>query len=99
MGDHVHGDLDKSLIRREIYERSAELRACYSTYLEHGSQAGRVNAQFTVIGDGSVGDAWVTGFDDALADCVCEVVATLLFLPSTGGTISVTYPFTFAPAP
>jgi hypothetical protein len=97
--DRVEGDLDRNIIRRAIHDHNAELQSCYSGYLERGSMAGRVNARFTIVHDGSVGDAWVTGFDDALADCVCEVVATMQFLPTRGGAITVTYPFTFAPAP
>lgn len=95
----VQGDLDRNIIRRAIHEHTAELQACYASYLERGTMAGRVNARFTIVHDGSVGDAWVTGFDDALADCVCEIVATMQFLPSRGAAITVTYPFSFAPAP
>jgi hypothetical protein len=98
-GDRVQGDLDRSIIRRAIHAHTVELQSCYASYLERGSRAGRVNARFTIVHDGSVGDAWVTGFDDALADCVCEVVATMQFLPSRGPAITVTYPLSFAPAP
>jgi hypothetical protein len=97
--DRVHGDLDRNLIRRAIGEHTREFQACYSRYLQRGTLAGRVNAQFTIMRDGSVGDAWVTGFDDELANCVCDVVATLQFLPTHGGAIRVTYPFSFTQDP
>jgi hypothetical protein len=97
-GDHVQGDLDRNLVRRAVADHAGELQACYASYLERGALAGRVNARFTIVGDGHVGDAWVTGFDDALANCVCEVVVTMQFLPTRGGAITVTYPFSFAPS-
>lgn len=93
----VHGDLDRTLVQRTIRAHTPELQRCYQQYLEHGSDSGRINARFTVVADGSVGEAEVTGFDDALASCVCEVVATMTFPPVAGATITIHYPFTFGP--
>jgi len=95
----VTGSLDKELIQRVIRAKHSELQQCYATYLERGTQAGRVVAQFTIVGEGRVGQAWVTVFDGALANCVCEVVAQMQFLSTRGRPITITYPFSFAPAP
>ena len=90
----VQGDLDRNLIRHTIHAHTAELSACYSTYLEHGALAGRLTARFTVAAGGGVADALVTGFDDALDTCVCDVLAQLTFVPGPA-PFTVVYPIVF----
>ena len=94
----THGDLDKNLLRHTIQAHRAELSACYAAYLERGDLAGRLTARFTVGGEGRVQDALVTGFDDELDTCVCNVFARLAFLPGPA-PFTVTYPIVFSPLP
>jgi len=87
----VLGDLDPTLVRHAFRDHAEDLRRCY-----RGTNSGQITAQFTIVPDGTVGKALVTGFDDAIAHCVCEVVAKMTFMP--GATIVVTYPIVFRPA-
>jgi outer membrane biosynthesis protein TonB len=94
--------LPSAVIRRIIHRRRPALRHCYERALAtKPTLAGRVHIRFVIGSTGDVVSAAVTtGLDPAVDACVANLLrATKFPLPSGGGVLIVTYPFTFAPPP
>ena len=94
----VAGSLDKSIIRRYIRRRLAQITYCYEKLLISTPKlAGTVTASFTIAEDGHVASATATGMNHPeLESCIAGIVKSIEF-PSAehGGVVQVTYPFTF----
>lgn len=103
------GSLEKDYIRDVVSEDLIPIaRECYESALEDDPElGGRLMLQFSIVGDESVGGIveevslaeGSTLKHPALAECMTESTATLLFdPPEDGGKVVVTYPFDFEPA-
>ncbi len=92
----ITGDLDKSLIRRYIRRNLEKITYCYEKELLARPQlAGTVATRFTIEPDGHVSGVEASGFDDAVAACVKQVMANIAFPPTLDERVQVNYPFTF----
>ncbi len=109
------GNVDPQYLRERIREDFLPMAVgCYNQLLERRPGVrGRVRLNFTIVGEpgvggvvegtaldrGDGGDAGALG-DPTFATCLVESMGTLAFRPPPGrGTISVRYPFSFAPEP
>jgi Ca-activated chloride channel family protein len=99
----IRGDLSREVIRRVIQANVNQVRACYEAALRTApTLEGRVSVRFVIGPDGRVTASVVessTLGDGRAERCVADVVHDLAFpaVPS-GGVITVTYPFLFAPS-
>jgi hypothetical protein len=100
--------LDKDYIRSRIQDDLVPIaQECYESALEDDPKlAGKLIMKFTIVGDEEVGgvvdEAELDPSSDlkhpALGECMRESMLSLSFAPPPdGGTVSVTYPFAFAP--
>jgi len=96
----VEGDLDKAIIRRYIKRNELRLQFCYDEQRKaNPGLAGTVQASFLITPAGTVGTHGATGVDQTLAACVDRAIAVIEFpKPKGGGSVQVTYPFTFRPS-
>ena len=98
----VVGPLDKDIIRRTVREHIDEIRNCYDQSLEiEPNLRGRVVVEFTILGDGKVGEsaAGESTIDDSDVDA-CIGAAPLGWRfpkPEGGETVTVSYPFVLEP--
>jgi TonB family protein len=96
------GDFDASVVRQMISRRIRAIQACYERSLrQNPNAAGRVVVRFTIQPSGTVSNASAvensTG-DAGVASCVVGTVSRFRFSPGpTGGSVTVSYPFVFAP--
>jgi hypothetical protein len=98
----VAGSLDRAIIRRYIRRRRDSIQYCYEKRLLASPKlTGTVTAHFTLnSGSGLVVTATADGLGDPeLEACVAGVIKEIEF-PRTedGGTVQVSYPFTFVSA-
>jgi TonB family protein len=96
------GEFDQSLVVQMIRSRQSAFRRCYETSLRNNpTLSGRVGVQFTIQPQGNVSGARATENstgDEALSSCVVRVIAGLRWREGpTGGSVSFSYPFVFAP--
>lgn len=93
----VLGGLDKDVIRGVIRQRLPQFRACYeSELLRDPGLAGTVTVKFVINAAGKVTKASAGGMIEPVARCVSAVIQRIEFPePKGGGTVNVTYPFTF----
>lgn len=98
----VVGPLDKDIIRGTVREHIDEIRNCYEPSLEiEPNLRGRVVVEFTILGDGKVGEsaAGESTIDDSDVDA-CIGAAPLGWRfpkPEGGETVTVSYPFVLEP--
>ncbi len=96
------GDFDSSIVRQMISRRIRAIQACYERSLQQNpNAAGRVVVRFTIETSGTVSGATAvensTG-DPGVATCVVGTVSRFRFSPGpSGGSVTVSYPFVFAP--
>jgi hypothetical protein len=91
---------DKKIVQRHMAAHRDAFRACYERAWEaNHALAGRIDTHFVIGLDGHVTDATATGLPEApdVAPCVVHVLEQVTFPPPKGGTVTVSYPFTFAP--
>ncbi len=95
------GSIDKAILRRYVRRKLARIRHCYEReLLKDPTLKGRVVATFTIGPDGKVVASEAKGMTNAdLNTCISTVVKSIQFpkIPG-GGSVYVTYPFTFQPA-
>jgi hypothetical protein len=93
----THGDLDRAIIRRYIKRNLAKIQYCYEKQLlARPGLAGTVATAFFISGTGSVASSTASGVDAEVSSCVAAVIKAIEFpKPSGGGTVQVSYPFTF----
>ena len=100
---NVQGKLAPEVIRRIVRQNFGRFRLCYEKGLMHNPKlAGRIAVSFVIDKHGSIGrvaDAGSTLKDPQPKACVLRAFLGLSFPePEGGGTVVVTYPFTFQPA-
>ncbi len=96
------GEFDSSSVVRAIKARLRAIKSCYENQLKSNpSLAGKVAVSFTIQQSGSVTGVKATentSGSSALATCIVSKVRTLRFNPGpTGGSVTYSYPFVFAP--
>jgi len=94
----VRGRLEKEIIKRIIRRHINEVKYCYEQeVLTHPGIEGRVVAQFTIAGNGTVSSSAIassTVGDAAVDHCVANAVRRWEFpQPQGGGIVIVSYPF------
>lgn len=95
------GALDTAPIRRVVQLHRQAMRACYQDAVERNPAAhGKLVLRFTILGDGSVGQAEVTATeieDVVMRACVVNQVREWRFpVPPNGVPVIIHYPFVFA---
>lgn len=91
--------LDPEIIRRAIRQHRVEIGRCYERQLRRTPKlAGTATAMFVVRADGRVAPPAVRGMTAELGACIARALQGMRFprIPG-GGTITVSYPFTFSP--
>ncbi len=93
----VKGALDKDIIRRVIRRHLPQIRHCYEKELQlTPTLAGKVQTSFTIDSHGLVARVTTAGISSAVSQCVRRVLRSMRFpKPAGGGTVTVSYPFTF----
>src|SRR5439155_25789019 len=83
-------------VRRYLRRHLDSIRYCYEKeLLGRPSLHGQIATSFTIAPDGKVIDASATGFDEAVAQCIADVLRHIDFPASHDETVRVNYPFTF----
>ena len=98
----VRGGLERSEVDAVIQENLSQIRYCYNKGLRtNPSLRGKVNSNFTIVGDGSVKQSRVAGSTLAsgeVEDCIKGRIASWRFpMPRGGGEVTVNYPFLLNP--
>ena len=96
----VRGSLDKSIVRRVIWEHRDQIRYCYERQLtKHPGLFGKLTLEWTIKSDGhthNVRAVESTFYERSVSDCVRSRIRNWRFpAPNGGGTVEVRYPFLF----
>ncbi len=96
------GEFDSKLVTAEVKKRLSAIKICYENQLrKNPTLQGKVTVEFTIEQSGTVSKASATGNttnDAAVAACVVDTVKRFRFNPGpTGGSVTFSYPFVFAP--
>jgi hypothetical protein len=97
----VDGELDPSVVSREVRARIGAIRACYERALKRKpSLGGKLKMRWTITPAGKVSgvevEEDVVG-DAELAACIKGLIGRWRFLAPSGGSVEVVYPFLFQP--
>ncbi len=96
------GVLDSAAIARVVRRRQGAVKSCYEKQLKKDPKlAGKVKVQFTIEQSGRVGKAKViqnTTGDTAVGRCITSKIRRWRFPKPNGGSVTVAFPFVFAPA-
>ena len=106
--DESVGDLDREYIRDAVQGLLPMITECYEAALDDTpALSGALVVDFTIEGEPDVGGLVTESSineehseirDDSMRECVQETMFALeIDPPSNGGTVHVTYPFTFSP--
>jgi hypothetical protein len=97
------GSLDPEAVRRVVREHIDELRRCYQLGLDRDpALAARISISFTIGPSGAVVEAHAVGSADypypEVPACIeAELLRWRFPAPRDGGSVVVSYPFTFGP--
>lgn len=96
------GEFDAAIVVRTIKSRLRAIQMCYENELRRDpGLAGKVTIAFTIQPSGTVTGAKASENSSgsaALASCIVQTVERFRFNPGpTGGSVSFSYPFVFAP--
>ncbi len=96
------GVLDSEEIAKVVRRRKTAIKSCYERQLKRNPKLeGSVKVQFTIEQSGRVGKATIlqnsTG-DGALGTCITNSIMRWRFRKPDGGSVTVAYPFVFAPS-
>lgn len=101
VGDpEIRGQLDREIIQRVVREHRREIRACYEQELQRLPELeGQILVRWLISPDGAVAAASIessTMNNSEVEGCVTRRVRSWRFPePRGGGTVNVTYPFSF----
>jgi TonB family protein len=89
-------------VTAEVKKRLRAIQVCYENQLRRNpGLQGKVTVEFTIEQSGTVSKANATGNttnDPAVAACVVDTVKRFRFNPGpSGGSVTYSYPFVFAP--
>ena len=88
----AYADLDRSLVKKTVNARAADIQAC-----RRGTNVGggRVNVVFTIAPEGNVTNATAKGLGHEVDNCVARVFRRMVFPKSTSPS-TIHYPVVFA---
>lgn len=95
----VDGELDPSLVSKEVKARIGAIKACYERALKRNPNlSGKVKVRWTITAAGTV--ATVEIEEDSMGDsevssCIKGLVSRWRFPAPSGGSVDVVYPFVF----
>ncbi len=96
------GVLDTNSIAKVVRRRKGAIKNCYEKQLKRNPKlAGKVKVQFTILESGRVGSARVmldTTGDPAVGKCIANAMKRWRFPKPDGGSVTVAFPFVFAPS-
>ncbi len=96
------GVLDTNSIAKVVGRRKGAVKSCYEKQLKRNPKlAGKVKVQFTILESGRVGQARVvedTTGDPAVGTCIANAMKRWRFPKPDGGSVTVAFPFVFAPS-
>jgi TonB family protein len=96
------GVLDSAEIAKVVRRRKGAVKNCYERQLKRNPKlAGTVKIQFTIQQSGRIGQATVlqnTTGDSGLGTCIVSQIKRWRFRKPDGGSVTVAYPFVFAPS-
>jgi len=96
------GALSSDRIAQVVSRRKSAIKTCYEKQLRHnGKLAGKVKVQFTIEQSGRVSSANVvedTVGDPLVGKCIANNILRWRFDRPEGGSVTVAFPFVFAPS-
>ncbi|MBU1899370.1 AgmX/PglI C-terminal domain-containing protein [Myxococcota bacterium] len=96
------GSLDSAKIAGVVRRRQGSIKSCYEKQLKKNPKLeGKVKIQFTIEESGRVGEVKTminTTGDPVVASCIEEKIQRFRFPKPSGGSVTVAFPFVFAPA-
>jgi len=95
----VDGELDPSIVSKEVRSRLGAIKACYERALKRNpSLSGKIVVHWTITAAGTVSGIDVendTLGDSEVASCIKSLVARWRFPAPAGGSVEVSFPFVF----
>lgn len=95
----VDGELDPSMVAKEVRSRLGAIKACYERALKRNPNlSGKVVIHWTITQAGTVSGVDVeqdTLGDAEVASCIKALVARWRFPAPSGGSVDVSFPFVF----
>lgn len=95
----VDGELDPSMVAKEVRTRLGAIKACYERALKRNPNlSGKVVIHWTITQAGTVSGVDVeqdTLGDAEVASCIKSLVARWRFPAPSGGSVEVSFPFVF----
>jgi len=95
----VDGDLDPSIVSKEVRSRLGAIKACYERALKRNPNlSGKVVVHWTITAAGTVSGVDVesdTLGDNEVGSCIKSLVARWRFPAPSGGSVEVSFPFVF----
>ena len=91
-----------SKITQVVRRRKGTVKACYEKQLERNPRlSGRVKLQFTILESGRVGSTRI--LEDTIGDaqvgrCIAGAMKRWRFPKPEGGSVTIAFPFAFAPS-
>jgi TonB family protein len=97
------GDFDVNVVTSTVRKQLKAIQICYEKELSRNpGLAGKVTVEFTIEQTGQISKATATANttnDPAVANCVVATIKRFRFNPGpTGGSVTYSYPFVFAPS-
>ena len=95
----VDGELDPSLVSKEVRARIGAIKACYDRALKRNPNlSGKVKVRWTITAAGTVSAVEIE--EDSMGDaevssCIKGLVSRWRFPAPSGGSVDVVYPFLF----
>ncbi len=98
----VDGELDPSIVAKEVKSRLGAIKACYERALKRAPNlSGKVVIHWTITAAGTVSGVDVendTMGDSEVASCIKSLVSRWRFPAPSGGSVEVSFPFVFQAA-
>jgi TonB family protein len=95
----VDGELDPSLVSKEVRARIGAVKACYERALKRNPNlSGKIKVRWTITAAGTVSIVEIeedSMGDSEVSSCIKSLVARWRFPAPSGGSVEVVYPFLF----
>ena len=98
----VDGELDPSIVSKEVRSRLGAIKACYERALKRNpTLSGKIVIHWTITAAGTVSGVDVendTMGDSEVASCIKSLISRWRFPAPSGGSVEVSFPFVFQAA-
>jgi hypothetical protein len=95
----VDGELDPSIVAKEVRSRLGAIKACYERALKRNPNlSGKIVIHWTITAAGTVSGVDVendTLGDNEVASCIKSLITRWRFPAPSGGSVEVSFPFVF----